>query len=159
MQQSTDTLDQQAVVVAEDQTPKRNALMHAFSSAEQVVSQLRTVPTDVDVRGSAPGVYAVHVFYSRSSAGVLEFAQGFDAEVSSSPSTHAAGVFLEARARFQGVDVVAWTIVDDALAPDGQPSTRAADEPDEQPSTRSADEDPITYTLTEAAEAQMGAQA
>ncbi|WP_425244818.1 hypothetical protein [Streptomyces sp. NEAU-NA10] len=159
MQQITDTVDLQAVVVAEDQTPRRNALMHAFSSAEQVVSQLRTIPTDVDVRGAERGVYGIHLFFSRNHLGVMEVARTFDAEVSSSPSTHMAGVFLEARARFQGVELHAWTIVDEAPDPDDHPASRPAEEPDEEPSARSVDEDPIAYSLTEAAETQLGAEA
>jgi hypothetical protein len=126
----------------------RATLMRAFSVAEQVVSQLRTVPTDVDVRGdSVSGTYGVHLFFSRDSQGVMECAQAFDAEVTSSPSKHTAGVFLDARTRYQGVEVTAWTIVDEA--PD----------PDAAPSGRTVDEDPIAYTLTEAAEEQLGADA
>jgi hypothetical protein len=144
MQQSTDTLDLQAAAVTEDQTPKRNALMHAFSEAEQVVSKLRTVPTDVNVRGSAvSGAYTVHLFFSRNHFGVLEFARTFDAAVTSSPNESSAGVFLDARTRFQGIDVVAWTIVDEAPDPDGPRSDRPVDE------------DPIAIALTEASDVAL----
>lgn len=125
----------------------RATLMRAFSVAEQVVSQLGTVPTDVHVRGAATSAHEVHLYFSRDSQGVLAFAQAFDAEVTSSPSTHTAGVYLDARIRHQGVEVVAWTIADEA--PD----------PDAPPSGRTVDEDPIAYALTAAAEEHLQADA
>lgn len=138
MPQSTDTVELQAVEVADDQTPQRNALMHALSEAEQVVSQLHTVPTDVDIRADAvTGAYSVNLYFTKNHASVMEFAQLFDADsVSSSPSTYTPGVFLEAMTRYRGTTIRAWTIVDEAPDPDGPPSDRPVDE------------DPIAYTLT-----------
>ncbi|MFG3154261.1 hypothetical protein ACGF7W_19705 [Streptomyces sp. NPDC048219] len=138
----------QAVAVAEDKTTQRAGLMHAFSEAEQIVSQLRSVPTDVNVRGT-DGSYTVHLFFSRhdhGSQGVLEFAQTFDAEVTSAPSMHIDGVYLEARTRVHGVPALAWTVADQAPDPD-------------EPRERTADEDPITYALTPEGEALATAEA
>ena len=138
---TTDTLHLQAVAVTEDTTPQRDSLMHALARAEQVVSQLHTLPTDVDVRWSPSGrAYSLHLFFSQNSPAVLEFARLFDAEVTSSPSTYTAGVFLEALARYEGISVKAWSVVDEAPDPDG-------------PREGTVDEDPIAFALTPEAEA------
>ncbi|MFF0510989.1 hypothetical protein [Streptomyces sp. NPDC004250] len=141
MTETTDTISLKAVTVAEDQTPRRAGLMHAFAEAEQIVSQLHAVPTDVTVKGDlVTGAYSVHLFYSRSTQGVREFAALFDADVASSPSNHSAGVYLEARTRYHGVAVQAWTVADQAPDPD-------------TPREHTADEDPIAFSLTPEAEA------
>jgi hypothetical protein len=138
---STDTIHHQAVAITEDTTPQRDSLMNALSRAEQVVSQLHTLPTDVDVRlSSSDRVYSLHLFFSQNSPAVLEFARLFDAEVTSSPSTYGPGVFLEAVARYEGISVKGWSVADQAPDPDG-------------PRERTVDEDPITYALTPQAEA------
>ncbi|MFJ8804223.1 hypothetical protein [Streptomyces sp. NPDC102487] len=137
--QSNDTADQTAtaVEVAPDMTPRRNALMHAFAEAEQLVSQLHAVPTDVDVHSDPLGVYRVRLYFSRDRQGVMEFATLVDAEVGKDPSYSGLGEYIEARARYQGVDVVAWAIDGGDVLEDAHASD--------------VDEAPIAYALADQA--------
>ncbi|REE62167.1 hypothetical protein BX257_4780 [Streptomyces sp. 3212.3] len=103
-----------AVTVRESDVEQRSSLMHAFSEAEQIVSQLHTLPTDVMVRGDlSTGAYGIRLFFSDNQHAVLEFATTFDAEVTSSPSLHGAGSYLTASTWLNGIDVQAWTVVDE----------------------------------------------
>ena len=110
--QVNDTSDTTAIAVTPDQAPRRNALMRAFAQAEQVVSKLHAVPTDVDVHGDPRGVHRVRLYFSQNRAGVAEFAVTFAAEVTDLPSYSGVGAYIEARTNYQGVEVIAWTLLD-----------------------------------------------
>lgn len=121
-----------AIEPAPDQTPRRHLMMAAFSTAEQIVSQLHAVPTDVDVHSDLVGVYRIRLYFSQDRAGVLEFARTFDAEVVGAARYTGAGEYFEARTRHQGIDVVAWSIlggepVEDDQAPAAEDDTAPAE--------------------------------
>ncbi|MGI3230601.1 hypothetical protein ACRJ4B_49955 [Streptomyces sp. GTA36] len=117
------------------QDRQRAALMHALSAAEQIVSELHPLPTDVVLRADRDA-YGVHLWFRQSKAAVLEFAATFEAPVTSGPSPHGDG-FVESRVALHGIEVVAWTTAE--AEPTG------AEPVSDQP----VDEDPIAYALIE----------
>lgn len=137
--QVSETASTTAIEPATDQTPRRHLMMAAFSTAEQIVSQLHAVPTDVDVHSDLVGVYRIRLYFSQDRVGVMEFAATFDAEVTGAISYTGAGEYFEARTRYQDVEVVAWSI------PGGEPLE------DDETSAAEDDETPAEAPLAEQA--------
>jgi hypothetical protein len=83
-----------------------------------IIGQLTTSPRDIGARREITGEYSVNVFWSGDISGVRALASWADSTWDLVPNHLGRGVFAETRPRVDGVQILAWAILnpDEAAA-------------------------------------------
>ncbi|KND29775.1 hypothetical protein IQ64_41890 [Streptomyces stelliscabiei] len=76
-----------------------------------IIGQLTTSPRDIGARREITGEYSVNVFWSGDVSGVRALASWADSTWGLVPNLLGYGVFAETRPRVDGVQIVAWAVL------------------------------------------------
>jgi hypothetical protein len=111
MQQATHPATPTAPVEAREPEPPGATLLQAHAMAGVIIGQLTTSPRDIGARREITGEYSVNVFWSGDVSGVRALASWADSTWGLVPNLLGYGVFAETRPRVDGVQIVAWAVL------------------------------------------------
>jgi hypothetical protein len=118
MQQATQPATPTAPVEVREPEPAGATLLEAHTMAGVIIGQLTTSPRDIGARREITGEYSVNVFWSGDVSGVRALASWAESTWDLVPNHLGRGVFAETRPRVDGVQILAWAILnpDEAAA-------------------------------------------
>ncbi|MDX2520538.1 MULTISPECIES: hypothetical protein [Streptomyces] len=118
MEQVTQPTTPAAPTQAREPEPPGATVLQAHQMAGVILGQLTTSPRDIGARREITGEYSVNVFWSGDVSGVRALASWADSTWELVPNHLGRGVFAETRPRVDGVQILAWAILnpDEAAA-------------------------------------------
>ncbi|MBD9703427.1 hypothetical protein IHE56_15315 [Streptomyces sp. ID01-12c] len=111
MEQATQPAPTTAPAEAREPEPPGATLAQAHAMAGAIIGQLTTSPRDIGARREITGEYSVNVFWSGDVSGVRALASWADSTWALVPNLLGRGVFAETRPRVDGVQIVAWAVL------------------------------------------------
>lgn len=111
MEQATQPTTPAAPPETREPEPQGATLLEAHAVAGRIITQLATLPRDIDIKREFDGEYSVQIYWSSDVSGVAAFASWAKTPWHMTPSKSGDAVYAEARSVIDDVHVWAWTLL------------------------------------------------